>query len=113
MGIDVKNIIVTGPSLGGHLAAAFSRLFPEATEYVYMVNGAGFSSKNNPIGYLFTDATVNIFQVFSALDGLSEFESNKITNFVGDKNFDLVAQDWFLGLQQPETFAKLSVVITA
>lgn len=101
LGIDVKNVIVTGHSLGGHLAAAFSRLFPDDTEHAYMVNGAGFSSKTNPIGYLLTNATNNILQVFSTLGGLNQFEPNKITNFIGDKNIDFVAQDWFIGLQQP------------
>ena len=45
LGINPGKVTVTGHSLGGHLAAAFSRLFPEVTEHAYMINGAGFGQR--------------------------------------------------------------------
>lgn len=40
---DATTITVTGHSLGGHLAAAASRLFPSFVQDVQTFNGAGFS----------------------------------------------------------------------
>lgn len=42
LGINPDSVTVVGHSLGGHLAAAFSRLFPTATTEALMINGAGF-----------------------------------------------------------------------
>jgi len=99
LGLNPSAVTVTGHSLGGHLAAAFSRLFPGATEHAYMINGAGFGGK----GSIFGNFTIqnNIFSVFNTLGGAAGFNKNKITNFIGDKNMDFVAQDWFIGLEQP------------
>lgn len=43
--VAAQKVTVTGHSLGGHLSAAFSRLFPDATKHAYMANGAGLSAK--------------------------------------------------------------------
>lgn len=86
---------VTGHSLGGHLAAAFSRLFPSVTSDVTMVNGAGFSTGDPLIANNF-----NVTNLFSMLDGASDFPSDKITNYIGS-GLTLVAQDASIGLEQP------------
>ena len=101
-----QTVMVTGHSLGGHLTAAFSRLFPENTEHAYMVNGAGFGTDKNPLAEADGMQTYNINSVFSKLGGASSFDSSKITNIIGDKNypimgFNVVSQDWTIGLYQP------------
>ena len=48
LGINPDKVTVVGHSLGGHLSAAFSRLFPDVTEHAYMVNGAGFGTEPVP-----------------------------------------------------------------
>ena len=101
LGIHVDKVTTTGHSLGGHLSAAFSRLFPDKVEHSYMVNGAGFGAKSNPISYLFSNSQDNISSVFSALDGADHFDKAKITNLIGDKNINVVANNWFIGLSQP------------
>ena len=66
-------INVTGHSLGGHLAAAFSRLFPNATQAVYEINGLGF----------FDNDYVNSF--FDQPAGATTlFNNTKISNLFGD-----------------------------
>ena len=69
---DTAGVNVDGHSLGGHLAMAFSRLFPDATNSVVAVNGAGFDLNNSNVNALFT-----------ALGGASGFDAGKITNVVG------------------------------
>lgn len=80
---------VAGHSLGGHLAMAFSRLFPSATADVVAVNGAGFNFANG-----------NVDTLFTALHGAPGFDVGKITNAVGTAGPYLTSQDW-LFLQQP------------
>ncbi len=80
---------VNGHSLGGHLAMAFSRLFPGATNSAVAINGAGFRSSNS-----------NVDNLFASLSGAPAFDANKITNIVGSAGLDVVSQDW-LFLQQP------------
>jgi len=82
-------VSVDGHSLGGHLAMAFSRLFPNATNGVVAVNGAGFNFANS-----------NVNALFAALDGAPGFDAGKITNVIGSAAMNLVSQDW-LFLQQP------------
>ncbi|SER47434.1 Ca2+-binding protein, RTX toxin-related, partial [Pseudomonas cuatrocienegasensis] len=86
---------VTGHSLGGHLAAAFSRLFPGITTDATMVNGAGFSTGNPLIANNF-----NVTNLFSMLGGASDFSSDKITNYIGS-GLTVVAQNESIGLKQP------------
>lgn len=83
------SVNVDGHSLGGHLAMAFSRLFPGATNSVTAVNGAGFNFANS-----------NVNNLFSALNGAPGFDTGKITNVVGSAAINLISQDW-LFLQQP------------
>lgn len=96
-----QTVTVTGHSLGGHLSAAFSRLFPENTEHAYMVNGAGFGTDKNPLAEGYGVPSYNINSIFSKLGGANNFDSSKITNIIGDKGIDFVSQDWTIGLEQP------------
>ncbi len=45
LGINIhpSKVTVTGHSLGGHLSAAFSRLFPKLVDDCLMINGAGYA----------------------------------------------------------------------
>lgn len=87
---------ITGHSLGGHLAAAFSRLFPSLTLDATMINGAGFAD-----GFSLISSSFNVANLFQALDGSSSFDANKITNYIGTAAMDFVSQDWFISLEQP------------
>ncbi len=122
LGIDVSEVTVVGHSLGGHLTAAFSRLFPEVTEHAYMVNGAGVGGDGGVVSDLVTtDSDHNIMSVFDTLfnrvhsgEQGSKFDSSKITNFIGDKNIDVVTNDWLdswanLGLRQLEDLPRLFI----
>jgi outer membrane adhesin like proteiin len=104
--IDVSKMTVAGHSLGGHLAAIFSRLFPEVTSMTYMFNGAGTGGKLSLVPAMFDGISAND-NVNNLLDGLakgySNFERDKIYNLTGDKGMNLVAidKDWaFQGRQQ-------------
>ena len=72
---------VVGHSLGGHLAMAFSRLFPENVNDMLTVNGAGFSRL----------ATLNNF--FDTLAGhpTSFTKTIENLNLYGDKNLEIMA----------------------
>ena len=102
--IDVSKMTVAGHSLGGHLAAIFSRLFPEATSMTYMFNGAGTGGKLSLIPAIFDGISAND-NVNNLLDGLakgySNFERDKIYNLTGDKGMNLVAIDQNWALSQP------------
>lgn len=84
---------VAGHSLGGHLATAFSRLFPNSTGDVFTVNGAGYRSNGATLG--------NVDRVFPALGGMPGFDAGKILNVYGEAGAEIVTQDIFLGLTQP------------
>ena len=105
-----QHLTVVGHSLGGHLAAAFSRLFPEISDRVYMANAAGFGTENsvNLVETSRTNIPFNMTELFKTLGGVGYFDKNKILNLIGDKNIDITAQDWKIGLTQagakPEVF---------
>jgi len=92
-----QQIHVTGHSLGGHLAATFSRLFPALTLDATMINGAGFAEGFS----LPTPNSFNVDNLFHMLGGANQFDASKITNYIGTEAMDFVAEDWFIGLEQP------------
>ncbi len=83
-----SSINVSGHSLGGHLAMAFTRLFPDIDANAISVNGLGFKTENN---------TVN--NLFAALNGGSQFDASQIQNVYGINGPEFAAQNTFL-LQQ-------------
>ncbi|MGB5493231.1 MAG: hypothetical protein WBM97_01970, partial [Sedimenticolaceae bacterium] len=89
----------TGHSLGGHLATAFTRLFPAWTTRAVTFNGAGYPT--GAIPGLSGTSLDNIANVFSLLGGEPGFPSADIANLYGDKNIELVTMDSGFGLQQP------------
>ena len=75
-------LTVTGHSLGGHLAAAFTRLFPVATAYSF--NGAGF----------YDNFAVDLF--FNNLAGhATTFDPSRIKNIYGDAGPEVVTNAWW------------------
>jgi hypothetical protein len=88
---------VTGHSLGGHLADAFTRLFPGTAEAL-TVNGAGYATGALP-GFGLT-ADTNIDTLFAELGGASEFTASDIQNVYGETMPEFVTMDQVLGLQQ-------------
>ncbi len=82
---SVTKITVTGHSLGGHLAAAFTRLFPLANADALLANGAGFVTGNS-----------NVDRMFRLLNGATAFDAGRITNVFSEKGPEIVAQDWYL-----------------
>jgi Ca2+-binding RTX toxin-like protein len=92
-------LTVTGHSLGGHLAAAFSRLFPETGAEALTVNAAGFATGFLPGSS--ANAHTNIRNLFSLLDGASSFAKDRITNLYGSAAGQLVSMNSEMGLVQP------------
>lgn len=90
---------VTGHSLGGHLAAAFTRLFPAVDASAITINGAGFPT--GIINGLGGNADVNIANLFGVLGGAasSGFDPAAITNIHGD-GLDFVSMNSEYGLVQ-------------
>ena len=95
-------LTVTGHSLGGHLAAAFERLFPANVKEAWMVNGAGFAGDSHPF---VPRVTKNIAHLFTTLGGANDFNSTGVVNnIIGDKYLlagNVVAMDKQWGLKQP------------
>jgi trimeric autotransporter adhesin len=87
------SVDVTGHSLGGHLATAFSRLFGSQTREVVSINGAGYSSLGRASG--------NVDNLFRALGGAPGFDASRILNLYGDRGLEVVTQNNSLGLRQP------------
>ncbi|HSI22053.1 MAG TPA: putative Ig domain-containing protein [Methylophilaceae bacterium] len=88
-------LTVTGHSLGGHLATAFTRLFPGMADAV-TVNGAGYATGAIPgVGGA---AQINISNLFGMLGGTSSFGT--IENIYGNKMPEIVTQNG-PGLYQP------------
>ncbi len=77
--LPTDHVTVTGHSLGGHLAVAFSRLFSGVVDHVYTYNAPGFG--NN-----FTDLFFNLIPEAS-----NAFDPAKISNVFGEKGPELIA----------------------
>jgi len=89
---------VTGHSLGGHLAMAFTRLFPGAGASAVTINGAGFAS--GPLAGLAGSAQTNIRNLFSLLGGAAGFDPQRVLNLYGARAPELITQNG-PGLFQP------------
>ncbi len=85
-------INVNGHSLGGHLAMAFTRLFPDITSNASAVNGLGFKIGNS---------TVN--SLFSILGGAQIFNASSILNVYGIAGPEFAVMNNGI-LQQPGDF---------
>ena len=88
---------VTGHSLGGHLAMAFTRLFPGVSSTALVVNALGFKIGN-----------VKADSVFSQLGGAPAFTATAIHNFYGIAGPEFAAMNNGV-LQQPGGFLGLFI----
>ncbi|MFZ3086872.1 MAG: putative Ig domain-containing protein [Methylotenera sp.] len=79
---------ITGHSLGGHLAMAFTRLFPGIASESLSVNGLGFN------------ANADVNDLFAMLGGSADFVSSNIENVYGLAGPEVAAQNTML-LSQP------------
>ncbi|MDR3158363.1 MAG: hypothetical protein LBU11_04990 [Zoogloeaceae bacterium] len=89
---------VSGHSLGGHLAAAFTRLFPDTGAEAFSLNGAGYPTENLP--GLSGNAQENIAHVFATLKGASGFDAGRIHNLHGSAAPEFITMDSCNGLKQ-------------
>ncbi|EFK96274.1 conserved hypothetical protein, partial [sediment metagenome] len=94
---SLSSVTVDGHSLGGHLAMAFSRLFPNATNSVTAVNGLGFKIGNANVD--------NLFSAFGDLPSSpnsvgTAFDAGKIQNVYGIAGAEFAAMNNGI-LQQP------------
>lgn len=97
--IAAKGLTVTGHSLGGHLATAFSRLFPTTGATALTVNGAGYPIGSTPgLGGM---ALTNIGNLFALLGGDSSFDTGRIVNAFGEDMPEIVTMNQTWGLVQP------------
>lgn len=90
--VGLGSINVTGHSLGGHLAMAFTRLFPNITSNALAVNGLGFKIGNSTVDSL-----------FSILGGAPNFNASRILNVYGIAGPEFAAMNNSV-LQQPGGF---------
>ncbi|AGF79748.1 Ca2+-binding protein, RTX toxin [Desulfocapsa sulfexigens DSM 10523] len=91
-------VTAVGHSLGGHLAAAFSRLFGSVCDDVVTINGAGYMTE--ALSGLSGNGETNIRNLFAMLGGSDSFESSKILNIFGDKFLEMTTMDSVFALGQ-------------
>lgn len=91
-------LTITGHSLGGHLAVAFTRLFPETGAEAVTINGAGYPT--GLLAGLGGNAESNIDNLFASLGGGYEFDSSRIQNLFGSAAPEMVTMNNPLGLMQ-------------
>jgi hypothetical protein len=91
---EPSSITVSGHSLGGHLAMAFTRLFGSASldAEATAVNGLGFRTGNS-----------NADNLFFMLGGAGSFNATQIQNIYGTRGFEFAAMN-NLVLQQPGAY---------
>ncbi|MDO8336256.1 MAG: flagellinolysin [Candidatus Saccharibacteria bacterium] len=89
--IAARGLTVVGHSLGGHLSAAFTRLFSSVGANSLSINGAGFG-----ILGLNGFANNNVSNLFKMLGGMDAFNSGSVLNLYGDKNPEFVTQNLLL-----------------
>ena len=87
---------VTGHSLGGHLASAYTRIFSSLNAQAYTINGAGFAD-----AALSGNGLTNLRNLFSMLGGGASFDSTDILNLFGSQGPEFVTMDSYMGLKQP------------
>ena len=88
---------VTGHSLGGHLAMAFTRLFPGISVNALGINGLGFKIGASEANYF-----------FAKLGGASSFRSNATQNIYGIAGPEFAAMNNGI-LQQPGGYSGLFI----
>ncbi len=81
-GIDDNTVInLAGHSLGGHLAAAFTRLFPNNVNQAYTYNAPGFDTT---LGDGVADQFLELFEAFDNNIVSTSFDTSKITTLKGE-----------------------------
>ncbi len=83
--VSFGRVTVAGHSLGGHLATAFARLFPEHTDHVYTYNSAGFHGSSE---FRFQEYEQGLGKPFGVFPG-----PNTQTNLYAENGFNLTTSD--------------------
>ena len=83
--VPFGRVTVAGHSLGGHLATAFARLFPEHTDHVYTYNSAGFHGSSE---FRFQEYEQGLGKPFGVFPG-----PNTQTNVYAENGFNLTTSD--------------------
>ena len=83
--VSFGRVTVAGHSLGGHLATAFARLFPEHTDHVYTYNSAGFHGSSE---FRFQEYEQGLGKPFGVFPG-----PNTQTNVYAENGFNLTTSD--------------------
>ena len=83
--VSFGRVTVAGHSLGGHLATAFARLFPEHTDHVYTYNSAGFHGSSE---FRFREYEQGLSKPFGVFPGPATQ-----TNLYAENGFNLTTSD--------------------
>lgn len=97
--IAEQGLTITGHSLGGHLATAFTRLFPALGADALTINGAGYPTGSTP--GISGMALINIANLFSMLGGATAFDTSSIVNVFGEDMPEFVTMNRTWGLVRP------------